>query len=146
MRILVIHGPNLNLLGRRDPKIYGGETLDQLNKRISDYAASKRVSVDFFQSNAEGEIINRIHRASERGEESRDAIVINPGALAHYSYALRDAIEGVGLATIEVHLSNIHARETFRNDSVIAPVCGGQITGFGYRSYLLAIAALAEVD
>ncbi len=145
MRILIIHGPNLNLLGRREPEIYGSETLDQINTRIRDYASFKNITVDFFQSNSEGEIIDRIHRASEEGEEHFDALVINPGAFTHYSYAIRDAIQGVALPTIEVHLSNIYAREPFREVSVIAPVCRGRISGLGYRGYLQAIDILQDM-
>jgi 3-dehydroquinate dehydratase-2 len=144
MKILIIHGPNLNLLGRREPEIYGSDTLDQINARIHDHASSKNITVDFFQSNSEGEIINRIHSAAEDGGETFDALVINPGAFAHYSYAIRDAIQGTGLPAIEVHLSDIYARESFRSNSVIAPVCRDQITGLGYRGYLQAIDALVE--
>lgn len=145
MRILIIHGPNLNLLGRREPEIYGSETLDQINTRIRDYASSKNITVAFFQSNSEGAIIDRIHRAAEEGEERFDALVINPGAFTHYSYAIRDAIQGVALPAIEVHLSNIYAREPFREVSVIAPVCRGRISGLGYRGYLQAIDILQDL-
>ncbi|MCK4546841.1 MAG: type II 3-dehydroquinate dehydratase [Candidatus Eisenbacteria sp.] len=141
MKILVIHGPNLNLLGKREPEVYGSETLDEINHRIRNYAMGKEVSLEFFQSNHEGEIIDRIQQAAE-GPEKCDALVINPGAYTHYSIAIRDAISGAGLPTIEVHLSNIYAREPIRHKSVIAPVCLGQISGLGPDGYMLAIEAL----
>ena len=145
MKILVIHGPNMNLLGTREPEIYGTDTLRDINKRIESHANEKSVSVDFFQANGEGEIIDRIQRAGTKsGAGSCDALVINPGAYTHYSLAIRDAIRAVGIPAIEVHLSNIHNREEFRNKSVIAAVCRGQISGFGYRSYLLAIDVFAD--
>ena len=132
MRILVLHGPNLNLLGERDPKIYGSQSLEELNRQIEAHARRLGVEVEFFQSNHEGALIDRIHEARRRV----DGIVINPGALTHYSYALRDAIEAVGLPAVEVHLSDIHARELFRQTSVIAPVCLAQISGKGAQSYV----------
>ena len=139
-RVLVIHGPNLNLLGTREPEIYGETTLAQINALMNEKGQDLGLTLDFFQSNHEGRIIDFLHGAV--GEF--DWIVINPGALAHYSYALRDAISAVGIKTIEVHLSNIFARESFRHHSVIAPVCVGQISGFGVQSYLLALRAIAE--
>ena len=142
MKILFIHGPNLNLLGKREPEIYGTATLEQINVRIQEYAITKNVTTEFFQSNHEGEIIDRIHSAAAYGEQPCDAIVINPGAFTHYSIAIRDAIQGVGLPAIEVHLSNIDAREAFRRESVIAPVCRGRISGLGGNGYLRAIDAL----
>jgi 3-dehydroquinate dehydratase-2 len=144
MRILIIHGPNLNLLGTREPEVYGSETLGQINHQIRNYAMGKELSVVIFQSNHEGEIIDRIQEAAVEGEEKCDAIIINPGAYTHYSIAIRDAIAAVALPTIEVHLSNIYAREPIRRKSVIAPVCVGQITGLGAQGYLLAIDALLE--
>lgn len=139
-RILVLHGPNLNLLGTREPQHYGQETLAEVNARIERAAAALGVSVDCRQSNHEGQLIDWIHEA--RGE--RDGLILNPGAYTHTSYALRDAVAAVGLPTVEVHLSNIHAREPFRHVSVIAPVALGQIAGFGPYGYVLALHALVQ--
>ena len=138
MRVLIIHGPNLNLTGKREPEIYGKSTLDDINKMIQDWADKNKVGVEVFQSNHEGEIIDKIHSAVGNA----DFIVINPGAFTHYSLAIRDAISSVEIPTIEVHLSNIYARESFRFKSVISPVCKGQISGFGPKSYLLALESL----
>lgn len=135
--IAVIHGPNLNLLGTRETHIYGDMTLDRINQTLVD-AAGNTHTVRTFQSNHEGAIIDFIHEARSWA----NGILINPGAFTHYSYALRDAIAGVKIPTVEVHLSNIHARESFRHTSVIAPVCVGQICGFGWRSYLVGLGAL----
>ena len=138
MKILVIHGPNLNLLGTREPEVYGTQTLDELNDAIARHAESRGASVECFQSNHEGAIIDRIHEA--RGEA--DGIVINPGAYTHYSYAIHDALVAVGLPAIEVHLSDIPAREEWRRHSVIAPACREQISGHGAKGYLMAVDAL----
>lgn len=134
-KILVIHGPNLNLLGEREPEIYGSLTLEQVNTQIRKYAQQSQVEVRIYQSNHEGKIIDFIqeHRKWAQG------IVINPGALTHYSYSLRDAISGVNLPTVEVHLSDIHRREEFRRHSVIKPVCIDQIAGLGPNGYLKGI-------
>lgn len=140
--ILVINGPNLNLLGIREKDIYGITTYSQLLEIISKKAAELDLNVCFFQSNHEGEIVDRIHRALE---EKVDGIIINPGAYTHYSYAIHDAIKAVNIPTIEVHISNIHAREEFRKKSVIAPACAGQISGFGVKSYIIALYALKEI-
>jgi len=138
-KILIINGPNLNLLGIREKEVYGTETLDDIAKKVAEEAAKLNVNIEFFQSNHEGDIIDKIHAA--RG--NTDAIIINPGAYTHYSIAIRDAIKAVEIPTIEIHLSNIHAREEFRSHSVIAPVCVGQICGFGSNSYILGLNAAA---
>ncbi|HDQ44295.1 MAG TPA: type II 3-dehydroquinate dehydratase [bacterium] len=134
-RILVVHGPNLNLLGEREPDVYGELTLEVLNKQIRDYATSRNLDVVFFQSNHEGAVIDFLHENRKKA----DGLVINPGALTHYSYALRDAIAGIRIPAVEVHLSDIHAREAFRKISVIREVCIGQIGGLGTDSYLRGI-------
>ena len=138
MKILIINGPNLNMLGIREPEKYGNETLENINTKIVKYCSANNIEVDFYQSNIEGEIINKIHSA--RGKF--DGIVLNAGAYTHYSYAIRDAIPIAQMPVVEVHLTNVHAREEFRHTSVIAPVCKGQICGFGSDSYLLAVKAL----
>lgn len=136
--IWVISGPNLNLLGLREPGVYGSQSLASIEEGLLEKAEALGVSVTFYQSNHEGDIIDRIHAALGHA----DGIVLNPGALTHYSYAVRDAISSVKIPTVEVHLSNIHARETFRHTSVIAPVAVGQIAGFGAVSYELGMMAL----
>ena len=144
MRILVLHGPNLNLLGSREPDVYGRLTLAEVDDRLRERAAALGVDLDTFQSNHEGALIDRLHACVLDPDHRCDAIVVNPGALTHTSYALRDAIAGIGLPAIEVHLSNVDAREDFRRVSVIAPVCRGSIAGLGLAGYLLAIETLAE--
>lgn len=142
MRLLVIHGPNLNLLGVREPEIYGKKTLQQIDVRIAEEATALSVSVRMMQSNHEGEIIDALHEA----RENTAAVILNPGAYTHYSYAIADAISAIGIPVIEVHLSNIYAREAFRRTSVIAPVCAGTIAGFGAESYLLAMRAAVALN
>jgi len=140
-RILAINGPNLNLLGEREPGVYGKTTLGEICRRLEEKAGEQGVELVCYQSNHEGEIIDLLHR--ERA--AVDVVIINPGALTHYSFALRDAVAAIGVPTIEVHLSNIHAREEFRQNSVIAPVAVGQISGFGPLSYFLALEAAVEI-
>lgn len=135
MKILVINGPNLNMLGKRDPEIYGKMSLTDITDKIADHGKEYGFSFEFFQSNHEGEIIDKIHHAGSWAEY----VIINPGAFTHYSIAIRDAVDSVPSKFIEVHLSHIHAREEFRKTSVIAPVCKGQITGFGCQGYLMAV-------
>ncbi|HRW22910.1 MAG TPA: type II 3-dehydroquinate dehydratase [Spirochaetia bacterium] len=138
--ISVIHGPNLNLLGEREPEVYGSETLDDIDSALGDAARELGVDLECFQSNSEGAIIDRLHACSGRC----DGVILNAGAYTHYSIAIRDAIAAIRPPVVEVHLSNVHAREDFRRLSVIAPVCVGQISGFGSTSYLLALEALAR--
>jgi 3-dehydroquinate dehydratase-2 len=148
MKILVIHGPNLNLLGKREPEVYGTQTLGELDTLLADHAKHRGAELDTFQSNHEGAIIDRIQGAGAEdaeGELRADAIVINPGAYTHTSLAIADAIRGTEVPTIEVHLSNIHARGQQRSLSLIAPACAGQITGFGFDSYRLGIDAAVSV-
>ncbi|MCL2055852.1 MAG: type II 3-dehydroquinate dehydratase [Oscillospiraceae bacterium] len=137
MRLLVIHGPNLNMLGTREPEIYGTMTLDEINGRILAEARRLGIGAEFFQSNCEGEIITRLQQAVI---DKTDGIIINPGAYAHYSYAIRDAISACAVPVAEVHLTNIYAREDFRHKSVTAPVCSAVLCGFGYMGYIMAVA------
>lgn len=141
MKILFLNGPNLNLLGQREPEIYGKTTLADIEAEVQKQAKQLKAEVDFRQSNLEGELVGWIQEA----KSEFDVIVINAAAYTHTSIALRDAIAAVGILTIEIHLSNIHAREKFRHKSLIAPVCLGQITGFGSKSYLLALQAAVDV-
>jgi 3-dehydroquinate dehydratase II len=137
VKICVIHGPNLNLLGLREPEVYGALNLDQINERIQELARAEGIECRISQSNSEGAIIDGIHEALQWA----DAIVINPGAYTHTSVAIRDAIAAVRLPTVEVHLSNVHRRESFRHHSYVSPVVVGQVVGFGVNSYLLGILA-----
>lgn len=137
-KILLIHGPNLNLLGEREPGIYGRDSMASINAEVVDKCQKNGMECVVFQSNSEGAIIDRIHTA----REDCDAIILNAGAYTHYSIAIRDAIAAVRLPVVEVHLSNVHAREEFRHVSVIGPVCAGVIAGFGKNSYLLAVDAV----
>lgn len=135
MKLLIINGPNLNLTGTREPGIYGSKTLADINQGLLDHAAGSKVELEFFQSNAEGELLDCMQRC----RETVNGMILNAGAYTHYSYALRDCIASLGLPVVEVHMSNVAAREPFRHESVIAPVCVGQITGFGYLSYHMAL-------
>ena len=139
-KILVINGPNLNLLGDREPDIYGRVTLKDINDRMSELAKKLGLEIDFFQSDTEGEIVGKIGNS----RKVFDWIIINPAAYTHTSVAIRDAIAAARVPAIEVHISNIYAREEFRQKSLIAPVCVGQISGFGLTSYLLALHAVKE--
>lgn len=134
MKLLIVNGPNINLTGTREPGVYGTRTLAQINAEVEKTAGRAGVQCEFFQSNSEGGLIDFLQ--SRIGQA--DGIIINAGAYTHYSYALRDCIASLGIPTVEVHMSNIAAREEFRHTSVIAPVCAGQIAGFGYLSYILA--------
>ena len=139
-KILIINGPNLNMLGVREPGVYGTETLETLYSKIKNKADELNAQVEFYQSNIEGEIINEIHSAMG----VFDGIVINPGAFTHYSYAIRDALSSINVPAIEVHISNVHKREEFRHKSVTAPVCTGQICGLGTNGYLYALEELVN--
>ena len=141
-KLLVLLGPNLNMVGIREKGIYGAETAQSINEQIKNYASDNGFEAEIFQSNHEGDLIDKIHCA----KDNFDGAVINAGALTHYSYALRDAIACLDIPFVEVHMSNIHSREEFRHTSVIAPVCKGQICGFGKEGYKLAIIALGEQE
>jgi 3-dehydroquinate dehydratase-2 len=137
--ILILHGPNLNLLGTREPEVYGDWSLDDINEELIACGPDLGVEVRCYQSNSEGELINALHDARDWAA----GVVFNPGAYTHTSVALRDAISAIGIPVVEVHLSNVYAREEFRHKSLLAPACLGKITGFGWRSYLLGLQALA---
>ncbi|OGI00959.1 MAG: type II 3-dehydroquinate dehydratase [Candidatus Melainabacteria bacterium GWF2_37_15] len=140
MKILILHGPNLNLLGKREPDKYGTKTLPEINALLAGLAQELKVEIEIHQSNSESFIVEKIQGSLDKF----DGILINPAAYTHTSVAVRDAIAAVNKPCVEVHLSNIHAREEFRHTSLIAPVCIGQISGFGYNSYLLGLRALVE--
>ncbi|MEI7847030.1 MAG: type II 3-dehydroquinate dehydratase [Chloroflexota bacterium] len=141
MKILVVHGPNLNLLGIREPGVYGKIGLDDINQRIIDFGNNLEIDVICFQSNHEGALIDALHDARKWAS----GVVINPGGLTHTSIALRDAISGIEIPVVEVHLSNVYAREEFRHKSTISAVCRGKISGFGWMSYILGFEALVHV-
>lgn len=140
-KILVIHGPNLNLLGEREPGVYGSDSFESINAEIVQYCADLGFECEVYQSNHEGAIIDKLHEA----RKTADGVVINAGAYTHYSYAIRDAIAAIKIPVIEVHMSDIHTREEFRHLSVIEPVCRRQICGFGKKSYLMGVDALKEI-
>jgi 3-dehydroquinate dehydratase-2 len=141
MRLLVLNGPNLNRLGLREPAIYGKDTLKDLEKQLESLATEMEISIDFYQSNHEGNLIDKLHEA----EDTYKGVVINPGAFTHYSYAIRDAIASISIPVMEVHISNIHKREEFRHTSVTAPVTYGQIVGLGLYGYHLAVQGLVQI-
>lgn len=138
-KILVINGPNLDMLGKREPEIYGAKTLDDINEQISALCDSLGAKADFYQSNIEGELVNAIHSAADY-----DGCIINAGAYTHYSIAIHDAIASISTPCIEVHLSNVHTREEYRHKSMLSSVCRGVILGLGEKSYLLAVRALLD--
>jgi len=141
VKVLVLNGPNLNLLGTREPEVYGRVTLEEIAGRVRSLAADLGMEVDFFQSNGEGDLVTAVQEAAGK----YGALIINPAAYTHTSVALRDALAAVGLPAVEVHLSNIHAREDFRRTSLTAALCRGVVTGFGPEGYLLAIRAVAGI-
>jgi len=141
MNIYIIHGPNLNFLGVREPEVYGTQTLETMNEQIKTYIQEQGHTCTIFQSNSEGGLIDKIQEAYQK---DADGIVINPAAYTHYSYAIHDALKAVNLPTVEVHLSAVHTRESFRHTSVVAPACMGQISGFGSKGYILGIQAIAN--
>jgi len=142
MKILFLNGPNLNLLGKREPQVYGRKTLAEIEGAVRKRAAERDIEVEFEQTNLEGELVTWVQKAQGKF----DVIVLNAAAYTHTSVALRDAITAIGIPTIEIHLSNVHAREEFRQKSLIAPVCIGQITGFGADSYTLALEAAVNIN
>lgn len=139
--ILLLHGPNLNLLGTREPEYYGTLTLEELNNRMIGIGLEKGIELRTFQSNIEGKLIDALHDAAGWAE----GVIFNPGAYTHTSIALRDAVAAIGIPVVEVHLSNVYTRERFRHKSLIAPVCVGKITGFGWRSYIYGLEALIDI-
>jgi 3-dehydroquinate dehydratase-2 len=141
MKVLLLHGPNLNLLGTREPAVYGIITLDEINQRVADYGRNVDVEIRFLQSNHEGILIDSLQNARTWA----DGVIINPGGYTHTSVAIRDAISAIGLPVVVVHLSNVYAREDFRKNSLISPVCLGKISGFGWRSYILGLQALVDI-
>ena len=141
-KVLVIHGPNLNLLGKREEDIYGKMSLEDINNSLAEKAKALGIGVDFFQSNHEGDMVQRIQDAKDEGFS---AILINPAAYTHTSVALRDAVSAIDIPVVEIHISNIYAREEFRHTSLIAPVAAGQIAGFGVNSYILGLEAIVEL-
>jgi 3-dehydroquinate dehydratase-2 len=143
MKFLIINGVNLNLTGKREKSVYGTQTLDEINAKIAEYCKKHGDEVSFYQSNIEGELVNKLHQAFL--EKTCDAIILNAGAFTHYSYAIRDAIASIDIPVAEVHISNVHAREAFRDHSVLSSVCKGVVCGFGVGSYLAAITGLKGV-
>ncbi len=143
MKFLVINGVNLNLTGKREKGVYGSASLDEINDKIAAYCAANGDSVDFYQSNIEGELVDKLHEAFLN--KAYDGILLNAGAFTHYSYALRDAIASIDIPVAEVHMSNVHAREAFRHNSVLSEVCKGVVCGFGHGSYIAAIVGLKDV-
>lgn len=143
MKFLVINGVNLNLTGKRETSVYGVKTLDDINAQIAAHCKAQGDSVDFYQSNVEGELVNKLHEAFLN--KSYDGILLNAGAFTHYSYALRDAIAAIDIPVAEVHMSNVHAREAFRKNSVLSEVCKGVVCGFGAGSYIAALEGLKSV-
>jgi 3-dehydroquinate dehydratase-2 len=142
MRVLVLHGPNLNLTGTREPEIYGSTTLEEINSRLEKEGINIGIEVICKQSNHEGELIDMLHEARNWAS----GVIFNPGGFSHTSIALRDAVAAIGIPVIEVHMSNVYARETFRHQSYLSAVCKGKIVGFGLRSYLLGLKAILEQD
>lgn len=140
-KFLLLNGPNLNLLGKREPEVYGWESLANLEEKLQLLGKKHEIEIACFQSNHEGELIDRLHQASD---EKMSGVIFNPGAFTHYSIAIRDAIAAINIPVVEVHISNVHTRESFRHKSVIAPVALGQIVGFGFFGYQLAFLALKD--
>ena len=140
MKFLILNGVNLNLTGKREQGVYGTQTLEEINDKIAVFCKANGDETEFYQSNIEGELVNKLHVAFL--DKTCDAIIFNAGAFTHYSYALRDAIAAIDIPVVEVHMSNVHAREEFRKTSVLAPVCKGVVCGFGANSYLVAITAI----